>query len=997
LSDVGRWVAEAIYINYYGSLQTTNTDDYPANTSTTGVVTPGGGQVSGNIETTGDRDWFRVQVTQGSTYTISLVSGNVPQVAPFLGDPEVYLYNSSGQFVNSNDDFGGLNSQLTFTAAYTGNYFIGAGEHGDNATGTYRVSVSAGTEGNHVPVANNDSYTTSFNTALTRTAATGVLANDTDQDGNTLTAILLTNPSHGSLTLNTNGSFTYTPTTGYSGTDSFTYFDSDGSTTSNNATVSLTVGGPTNHAPVANADSYSTSFNTALTRTAATGVLANDTDQDGNPLTAILLTNPSHGSLTFNTNGSFTYTPTTGYSGTDSFTYFDSDGSTTSNNTTVSLTIGGQTNHAPVANADSYSTSFNTPLTISGPGVLANDTDQDGNNVSVASIGTVPAHGTLQAFTDGSFTYTPTSTYSGPDSFTYFVTDGTLTSVSAATVSITVGPGGSGTTNHAPVANSDSYSTSFNTALTISGPGVLANDTDQDGNNVSVASIGVVPTHGTLQAFTDGSFTYTPTSTYSGPDSFTYFVTDGTLTSVSAATVSITVGGPTNHAPVANNDSYTTSFNTALTIAAAGVLANDADQDGNSLTVGSVSSPSHGTLQAFTNGSFTYTPNSGYSGADSFTYFASDGTLNSATAATVSITVDHAPLFSAFTSPLAAFAIGAGGWTDQTQYPREVADVNGDGMADIVGFGANGAIVSLATGNGHFAALTSGIGNFGFLAAGGGWVSQDQYPRQLADVNGDGMADIVGFGADGVIVSLATGNGHFASPVAGISNFGFLAAGGGWVSQDQYPRQLADVNGDGMADIVGFGADGVIVSLATGNGHFASPVAGISNFGFLAAGGGWTSENQYPRLLADVNGDGMADIVGFGADGAIVSLATGNGHFASPVAGIQNFGFLANGGGWASENQYPRQLADVNGDHMADIIGFGANGAIVSLATGNGHFASPVAGISNFGFLAAAGGWTSQDLYPRALGDVNGDGAADIIGFGHDGVFEALSNGFHLI
>src|SRR5436305_9577135 len=113
----------------------------------------------------------------------------------------------------------------------------------------------------------------------------------------------------------------------------------------------------------------------------------------------------------------------------------------------------------------------------------------------------------------------------------------------------------------------------------------------------------------------------------------------------------------------------------------------------------------------------------------------------------------------------------------------------------------------------------------------------------------------------------------------------------------------------------------------------------------------------------------MADIVGFGADDTIVSLTTGGEHFASPAAAIQNFGFLANGGGWASQDQYPRLLADVNGDHMADIVGFGADGAIVSLATGGGHFASPVAGINSFGPLA--GGWVTENMYPRALGDVN--------------------------
>ena len=353
--------------------------------------------------------------------------------------------------------------------------------------------------------------------------------------------------------------------------------------------------------------------------------------------------------------------------------------------------------------------------------------------------------------------------------------------------------------------------------------------------------------------------------------------------------------------------------------------------------------------------------------------------------------------FDPATTPLANFAIGAGGWSSETQYPRLLADVNGDHMADIVGFGADGVGVALATGNGHFASPVSGTGNFGYLGSAGGWVSEDQYPRLVADVNGDHMADIVGFGADGVIVALATGNGHFASPVSGIANnFAYLGSAGGWVSENQYPRQLADVNGDGMADIVGFGADGVSVALATGNGHFASPVSGIANFGYLGSAGGWASQDQFPRQLADVNGDGMADIVGFGADGVIVSLATGNGHFASPVSGIANtFGYLGSAGGWSSENQYPRLVADVNGDHMADIVGFGADFVQVSLATGNGHFAAPVAGLHNL--TPNAGGWASQDLYPRELGDVSGDGMADVIGFGHDGVFAALSNGFHLV
>ena len=192
-----------------------------------------------------------------------------------------------------------------------------------------------------------------------------------------------------------------------------------------------------------------------------------------------------------------------------------------------------------------------------------------------------------------------------------------------------------------------------------------------------------------------------------------------------------------------------------------------------------------------------------------------------------------------------------------------------------------------------------------------------------------------------------------------------------------------------MADIIGFASNGVQVSLATGGGHFASPVLAIQNYAINA--GGWTSQNQYPRLLGDVNGDGMADIVGFASDGVYVSLATGGGHFASPVFGIANFGYLAGAGSWISQDQYPRLLADVNGDGMADIVGFSADMTIVSLATGNGHFATPLAGIRNF--TISTGGWT-QNPYPRDLGDVNGDGRADIVGFAQAGVFEALSNGF---
>jgi VCBS repeat protein len=191
-----------------------------------------------------------------------------------------------------------------------------------------------------------------------------------------------------------------------------------------------------------------------------------------------------------------------------------------------------------------------------------------------------------------------------------------------------------------------------------------------------------------------------------------------------------------------------------------------------------------------------------------------------------------------------------------------------DGRADIIGFGAAGVYESLATAGGHFAAPTFELAAFGTMA--GGWSSDNIYPREVADVNGDGRADIVGFGADGVYVTLNTGGGHFAAPTFELAAFGTNA--GGWTSQDLYPRTLADVNADGLADIVGFGADGVSVSLATTGGHFSAPTFQLPAYG--ANAGGWNSDNTFPRQLADITGDGKADIVGFATNGVWTSTSS---------------------------------------------------------------------------------------------------------------------------
>jgi hypothetical protein len=328
---------------------------------------------------------------------------------------------------------------------------------------------------------------------------------------------------------------------------------------------------------------------------------------------------------------------------------------------------------------------------------------------------------------------------------------------------------------------------------------------------------------------------------------------------------------------------------------------------------------------------------------------------------------------------IANFGRGAGGWLSQNAYPRFVADVNADGRGDVVGFGASGVFVALSTGS-SFAAPTRWIANFGTAA--GNWTSQDRYPRMLADVNKDGRADVVGFGAGGVYVSLAISNtNRFAAPTRWLANFGTLQ---GWTSQDKYPRALADVNKDGRADVVGFGASGVYVARSTGTG-FLPATRWIAAFGTLA--GGWTSQNVFPRLVADVDGDGRADVVGFSMYGTYVARSTGTA-FLLPTRWIANYGTVI--GGWTSQNLYPRALGDVNGDGKADVVGFGQAGAYLSVSTGT-SFAAPTLGVPAFGRGAAAGSWASQDLYPRTVADATGGGKADLVGFGNYGTFVAVS------
>jgi hypothetical protein len=194
--------------------------------------------------------------------------------------------------------------------------------------------------------------------------------------------------------------------------------------------------------------------------------------------------------------------------------------------------------------------------------------------------------------------------------------------------------------NQLPVANDDSFSVVENLMLVVPAPGVLDNDTDPNDHNIS-AVLDTTTTNGSLELIGDGSFTYMPDPDFVGDDTFTYHVFDG-LGNSNVATVTITVNENPNSAPTAVDDSYSMQQDGTLTVNAPGLLGNDSDPDGDPLTAALQTGPANGSVTVNGDGSFSYTPDGGFTGIDTFTYVTSDG-FGGADTATVTITVNQTP------------------------------------------------------------------------------------------------------------------------------------------------------------------------------------------------------------------------------------------------------------------------------------------------------------------------------------------------------------------
>jgi VCBS repeat-containing protein len=386
---------------------------------------------------------------------------------------------------------------------------------------------------NDPPIANDDFYTVVRGGTLTVGRFAGVLSNDTDQDSPVLTAHLENGPNFGSVTLNQNGAFTYVHDGSNSASDSFTYGASDEFVGSEPATVKIAIT-VSNAAPVARDDDYKIETGSVLDVPAAVGVLKNDSDAEGAVLEARLVSPPARGRLTFRADGSFTYEHDGGRPASQSFTYRATDGQAESNVATVLLT-GITQNTPPVALADVYSVAHAGRLHLAAPGVLANDHDADGDDLTTVLVSR-PVHGALTLNPDGSFTYVHDGTHPRIDHFSYKAHDGQDAS-NTVTVTIDIRDR---TAPRALIVSGETYAISRNEVLRVEAPGILTNDVSEEGDGLTTI-LGRGPLHGTLGLNPDGSFVYVPALDFVGNDSFGYLVTDGVEVSRSVTTtISVT-------------------------------------------------------------------------------------------------------------------------------------------------------------------------------------------------------------------------------------------------------------------------------------------------------------------------------------------------------------------------------------------------------------------------------------------------------------------------
>ena len=659
---------------------------------------------------------FPVSLTDGttSTITITVVGTNDPAIVD-QGRGNVIedtTLGTGGKLTVTDVDAGeaafrpqsGVEGQYgSFTLDAAGNWTyalhndnpaVQALGAGDTLTESFTVATIDGTPSkvtitidgtNDAPVVTPDSKTTPEDQPIS-----GALT-ATDPDGDPLTFVLKDGPANGTVSVQPDGTYTYTPNHDYNGPDSFTVTVSDGKGGSVVTTVSLTVT-PLNDDPVARNDANSLvkTDTVEATGNVITNPAGTDTDVDGDtlvvsiaggvPVSGATVISGLYGTLTINADGNYSYIQNTanpavaglpkGATLQDDFTYTVNDGHGGSANAILSITIAGA-NTPPVANPDLADTAEDTAVKFA---VLGNDTDPEGDPLTVTQALVDPTKGSVVINPDGTLTFTPAANVNGPVEITYTISDGQGgLSTTTATVNVAA-------VNDAPVAANDAGAVAEDATLTVSAAnGVIASasnpagtDTDIDGGPLAVSAIrtgletgsgtagtvgsALAGTYGTLTLNSDGSYTYVADKANAlalgatADDVFTYTVSDG-KGGFDTAELRIAVTG-TNDAPVAANDSGAVAEDATLTVSAAnGVISGpgtDTDVDGGPLavsairtgletgsgtagTVGSALAGTYGTLTLNSDGSYTYVADKanalalGATADDVFTYTVSDG------------------------------------------------------------------------------------------------------------------------------------------------------------------------------------------------------------------------------------------------------------------------------------------------------------------------------------------------------------------------------------
>ena len=464
----------------------------------------------------------------------------------------------------------------------------------DNST----TAISTNIQLFHTPTTQESSYEAHENTPIVN------VLNANDEDNNTLLFHLTQSPTHGTLSLDINGSFTYTPDTNFYGTDSFKYDVNNTQLSSSIATVFIKILS-VNYPPISVDDNISSiAEDTNIT----VDVLANDSDSDGSLLPSSLRISsyPRHGSTTINTStGEIFYKPYLNYNGIDSFKYKvkDNEGSY-SNEATVSLTIDA-VNDSPIAKNDSITLNENTNITIN---VLLNDSEPDSANgdsikPSTLAINTQATHGALSVdATTGIVTYTPDADYFGVDSFTYSVQDQNSLTSNVASVSLTIIE-----YNEPPSLNVDTNLTiDEDTNATIS---YIASDVDG-----TISSITVSASNGSATVDDATHITYTPLPNYNGSAIVTIRTTDNdgdTTTKTSTITINSLNDAPT--ITMEHNKTVGEDQNVTITF-----IAQDVDS-----TISISALATNGSV-VINSSTITYIPNTNYNGSDTITIRATD-------------------------------------------------------------------------------------------------------------------------------------------------------------------------------------------------------------------------------------------------------------------------------------------------------------------------------------------------------------------------------------